>query len=204
MSENNKKKDYLQEIEEKYKKSYETLQQNGFIFKSAINIKMPYLAEELPIISKLIGVDIKQTNLIKQVLEYLKDTQGKHLLLLGNVGTGKTMLATQIIPIIINTYSGKVFKKYKAVDLFDSLDEAKKYPFVIVDDFGTEEKAVVFGNKRDTFAEWVDSIEGRECFCIATSNLNAEQIKQKYDMRTYDRLRGLFKVIQVNEKSMRN
>lgn len=200
---NKKQISYGEVLELKYKQACDTLRNVGYTFDEALSFKLPFLELEMPIISKCIGVDIVITKLVSQVIEYLADTQGKHLLLLGSCGTGKTLLATKIIPLIFMSKLGKIFKVIKACDLNDRLQEAKEYPFVVIDDFGTESTAVNFGNKVEAFNEVIDSVEGRKCFFVVTSNLDANQIKQKYGVRTYDRLRGLFKVIQVNEKSMR-
>lgn len=194
---------YSERLENEYKRAFEVLEKNGYVFEKSLNFQISNFEADLPIISKLIGLEIKKTRLIQEACDFLEDTKGKHLCLLGSCGTGKTLLATKIIPLIFNACFQKIFKVIKACDLNDRLQEAKEYPFVVIDDFGTENTAVNFGNKVEAFNEVVDSVEGRKCFIVVTSNLDANQIKQKYGIRTYDRLRGLFKVIQVNEKSMR-
>lgn len=187
-----------------YLNEIDNFKKHGFMFAEPLNVFIPEAEGEIMKAGEAIGKKLIKTNLITQVAEYLSNTGGKHLLLLGSVGTGKTLLATKIIPFIFFVKYKKVYTVYKACDLFDNLEHAKKYPFVVVDDFGTESTAVNFGNKTDAFSEWIDSLEERTCLAIATTNQDANQIKQKYGIRTYDRLRGLFKVIQVNEKSMRN
>lgn len=194
---------YSERLENEYKRAFEVLEKNGYVFEKSLNFQMSNLSNHLPAISRQVGIDIKETKLIQEVFKYFEDTNGKHLCLLGTCGTGKTLLATKIIPLIFCANFQKIFKVIKACDLNNSLQEAKEYPFVVIDDFGTESTAVNFGNKVEAFNEVIDSVEGRKCFVVVTSNLDANQIKQKYGVRTYDRLRGLFKVIQVNEKSMR-
>lgn len=194
---------YSEKLENDYKRAFEVLEKNGYVFEKSLSFQIPNFEADLPIISKLIGLEIKKTNLIQQVLRFFENTNGKHLCLLGTCGTGKTLLATKIIPLIFCTNLQKIFKVIKACNLNDNLQEAKEYPYVVIDDFGTESTSVNFGNKVEAFNEVIDSVEGRKCFYVVTSNLDANQIKQKYGVRTYDRLRGLFKVIQVNEKSMR-
>ena len=200
---NKKQVQYSERLENDYKRAFEVLEKNGYVFEKSLCYQMPNLSNHLPAISRQVGLEIKETKLIQDVLKFLENTNGKHLCLLGTCGTGKTLLATKIIPIIFCANFQKIFKVIKACDLNDRLQEAKSYPFVVIDDFGTESTAVNFGNKVEAFNEVIDSVEGRKCFFVVTSNLDANQIKQKYGVRTYDRLRGLFKVIQVNEKSMR-
>ena len=194
---------YSEKLENDYKRAFEVLEKNGYVFEKSLSYQMPNLSNHLPVISRQVSIEIKETKLIQDVFKFLENTNGKHLCLLGTCGTGKTLLATKIIPIIFCANFQKVFKVIKACDLNERLQEAKEYPFVVIDDFGTESTAVNFGNKVEAFNEVIDSVEGRKCFFVVTSNLDANQIKQKYGIRTYDRLRGLFKVIQVSEKSMR-
>lgn len=201
--EKKRKLGYSERLENEYRKAFEVLEKNGYVFEKSLNFTLHKLNEHLPEISNALGIDIKQTKLIQEVFKYFEDTNGKHLCLLGTCGTGKTLLATKIIPLIFCANFQKIFKVIKACDLSERLQEAKSYPFVVIDDFGTESTAVNYGNKVEAFNEVIDSVEGRKCFVVVTSNLDANQIKQKYGVRTYDRLRGLFKVIQVNEKSMR-
>ena len=75
--------------------------------------------------------------------------------------------------------------------------------FLVVDDVGTEEDVNNFGHRKHQFAEWVNSVEYRDCFTAISTNLNGEQIKQKYDQRTYDRIKGNFKVILFKNQSFR-
>ena len=200
---NKKQVQYSERLETEYKRAFEVLEKNGYVFEKSLSFQMSNLSNHLPVISRQVGIEIKKTKLIQEVFNFLQNTNGKHLCLLGSCGTGKTLLATKIIPLIFSANFQKIFKVIKACDLSERLQEAKEYPFVIIDDFGTESTAVNFGNKVEAFNEVIDSVEGRKCFFVVTSNLDANQIKQKYGVRTYDRLRGLFKVIQVNEKSMR-
>lgn len=195
---------YSERLEREFKEAREVLEKNGYVFDKSLNIQVPNIYFNLPAISKEVNIEVQETKLIQEAFKLLENTNGKHLCLLGSCGTGKTLLATKIIPLIFNASFKKIFKVIKACDLNDRLQEVKSYPFVVIDDFGTESTAVNFGNKVEVFNEVIDSVEGRKCFFVLTSNLDANQIKQKYGVRTYDRLRGLFKVIQVNEKSMRN
>lgn len=194
---------YSEMLEKEYRNAFEVLEKNGYVFEKSLRFQLPNLSDHLPSISNQVGLEVKETKLIREVFDFFENTNGKHLCLLGNCGVGKTLLATKIIPLIFCASLKKIFKVIKACDLNERINEAKSYPFVVIDDFGTESTAVNFGNKVEAFNEVIDSVEGRKCFFVVTSNLDANQIKQKYGVRTYDRLRGLFRVIQINEKSMR-
>jgi DNA replication protein DnaC len=53
------------------------------------------------------------------------------------------------------------------------------------------------------FSEIVDAIEKRGVLLIATSNLTIDEIKVKYGIRTYDRLRAHMNLVVIKEKSLR-
>lgn len=181
----------------------DTLKRNGFVVGEKLSFQFDEPLGNIKAIGDYLLGNLEVTESVQKVAEYLKDTQGKHLCLLGRVGTGKTLLATKILPILFQMQYNKFFTSIKAVNLADELRVAKRNNFVIIDDVGTESDAMDFGNKISQFSEWIDTLENRSSMSIITTNLSADQIKQRYGMRTYDRIRGLFKVITFNEKSMR-
>ena len=72
-----------------------------------------------------------------------------------------------------------------------------------IDDFGIEGKFYDYGNPHIVFSEIVDGIEKHGTLLIATTNLTMEEIKAKYGLRTFDRLRAIMQVVVVREKSLR-
>ena len=75
---------------------------------------------------------------------------------------------------------------------------------IVIDDLGTEHYYFEYGEKRDLFAELVDQAEKDKRLMIITTNLTTDQIKERYGIRTYDRLRALTKVVSLTGESMRN
>lgn len=53
------------------------------------------------------------------------------------------------------------------------------------------------------FSEVVDNIEKRGLLLIASSNFTIEEIKTKYGLRTYDRLKAYMDLVVIKEKSLR-
>lgn len=185
------------------KAAVKELEKTGFVINDKISFTFHEPLANIKAIGEYLLGNFNITESVNKVAEFLTDTRGKSLCLLGGVGTGKTLLATKILPILFKMQYNKHFQCFKAVNLAEHLSVAKYNNFVIVDDFGTENDAVEYGNKLAQFSEWIDSLENRKCFSIITTNLSAEQIKQRYGLRTLDRIRGNFKVITFNEKSMR-
>ena len=94
-----------------------------------------------------------------RVAEWLSDNKGKGLFLYGNCGRGKTMLAKYIIPALLLVECGKIVNYYDILDLKTKFDEVVRYKIVSIDDIGTEEVLVNFGNKTDIFSEVMDMAE---------------------------------------------
>ena len=135
--------------------------------------------------------------------DWLNDNQGRGLFLYGNCGRGKTVLARYVIPAILLKYDRKVVNCFDAQEMNTNLDEVLKKKIVCIDDIGTEEVSVSYGNKRLAFLEVVDAAEKHGKLLIITSNLNQEQLVQKYGDRTMDRIISTTKRVLFKGKSLR-
>ena len=139
----------------------------------------------------------------EEVADWLSDNQGRGLFLYGNCGRGKTVLARYVIPAILLKYDRKVVNCFDAQEMNTNLDEVLKKKIVCIDDIGTEEISVSYGNKRLAFLEVVDAAEKHGKLLIITSNLNQEQLVQKYGDRTMDRIISTTKRVLFKGKSLR-
>lgn len=180
------------------------LERQGFKLKENENIVIDNAKEKIKIIGKILLEDFVMLDEYKQIAEFFQNgTNGRSLALIGGCGTGKTFFTTKILPVLLKMELNKQCTIIKATELADNLHKYMRQNYLIVDDVGTEEDINNFGNKKHQFAEWVNSIEYRDCFTAISTNLNGEQIKQKYDQRTYDRIKGNFKVILFKNQSFR-
>ena len=139
----------------------------------------------------------------EEVADWLNDNQGRGLFLYGNCGRGKTVLARYVIPAILLKCDRKVVNCFDAQEMNTSLDEVLKKKILCIDDIGTEEVSVNYGNKRLAFLEVVDAAEKNGKLLIITSNLNQEQLVQKYGDRTMDRIISTTKRVLFKGKSLR-
>ena len=73
---------YSELLENEYKRAFETLEKNGYVFEKSLNFQLPNLSDHLPVISRQIGIEIRQTKLIQEVIKFFENTHGKHLCLL--------------------------------------------------------------------------------------------------------------------------
>ena len=135
-----------------------------------------------------------------KVVEWMKDNNGRGLLLKGNVGRGKTEIGRNIMPAVINHHYRRIVNCYDAVEL-----SARKSEFLnnnwplCIDDLGTEKDA----KSRDVFERLADQMEKRDRFLIVTTNLSGEDIRRIYGDRVFDRLKGNTTSITFKGDSMR-
>lgn len=137
------------------------------------------------------------------MVEWLADNRGKGLLVMGTCGTGKTLICGQVLPLLLHMVEGKIVTPYTAQAMNGNLDKVMGQRCVYLDDIGTEETVVSYGNRRDAFCEIVDNAERTGNMIIATTNLNTQELKERYGERTVDRLRAICKVGVVRGPSMR-
>lgn len=161
---------------------------------------------------------------------FIADERQENLLLIGSVGTGKTMLAAAIIRYICEncSVSDKQAEKcydnpyehihspycfLTAINLFTSaqndmlnksnetVQRCKNSKLLVIDDIGTNEKISEF--KESTLLDIIDSRYVNKLPTIITSNLNAEQLKGAIGQRSYDRLKDGATIITISEQSHR-
>lgn len=153
-----------------------------------------------------IGNEGKEAIWIKeydQIAEWLEDNKGLGLLLHGKCGNGKTIMGTHIIPGIILKRLSKVVSCFDINELNNKIDIVLSKKIISIDDVGTEEISIKYGEKRLAFAELMDMVEKQSKLIIITTNLTAEQITAKYGDRIMDRIKATTKRIAFNESSFR-
>ena len=92
---------------------------------------------------------------------------------------------------------------YDAIELTQVTDEVKRYSLKVIDDLGTESNAKVYGQERFAFDEVIDDAEKNGKLLIVTTNLTAEQLKDRYGTRVYDRIVGNMKRVLFQGESFR-
>lgn len=137
----------------------------------------------------------------EEIASWLQDNAGKGLFLYGTCGRGKTVLAKWVIPALLLYYHRKVCNIVDAVDLQDRINEIRNKRFVIVDDLGCEP---ISQFKTLAFGELIDSVEKQGSILIVTTNLNAEELIERYGDRVMDRIKATTKAICFQGDSMRS
>lgn len=138
-----------------------------------------------------------------QVAEWLSNNEGRGLLLYGSCGTGKTFLTRFVLPAVLLKYCRLVVSQFDMAEANFSPDKVLQKHILTLDDIGTEEISVKYGEKRSIVPEVLDSTEKYGKLLFLTSNLGAEQLVNKYGTRTFDRILAVTKRIEFNQKSFR-
>ena len=136
-----------------------------------------------------------------EVIDWMVDTRGRGLMLMGECGLGKSTILNFVIPAIFRTKTNKVLRSIPAKEL--AAVERNVAPFIIIDDLGTESIKNDYGTKIDAVADAISYAEDSSKTLLITTNLSPNSLKERYDERTLDRLRKC-KVVIIKGKSFRN
>lgn len=136
-----------------------------------------------------------------EIIDWMVDTKGRGLMLMGECGLGKSTILNFVIPAIFRTRTNKILRSIPAKEL--GAVDRNKAPFIIIDDLGTESIKNDYGTKIDAVADAVSYAEDSSKTLLITTNLTPQALKERYDERTLDRLRKC-KVVIIKGKSFRN
>ena len=135
-----------------------------------------------------------------EIIDWMVDTRGRGLMLMGECGLGKSTILNYVIPAIFRTRTNKVLRSVPAKELV-AVDR-NVAPFIIIDDLGTESIKNDYGTKIDAVADAISYAEDSSKTLLITTNLSPNSLKERYDERTLDRLRKC-KVVIIKGKSFR-
>jgi DNA replication protein DnaC len=138
-----------------------------------------------------------------QVADWLTDNKGTGLFMYGQNGRGKTVLAQRVLPAIFLQYFNLVLKVVNAQQMNSELESLLKKRVVSLDDVGTEDVRMNYGERCWAFPEIIDSAEKKGHLVVITTNLGRDEIAQKYGIRTLERIKSTTTRILFKGVSMR-
>ena len=139
------------------------------------------------------------------------------LLIYGGVGNGKTTLAKAICKTIGILYDSPYSNERKGVYRISALDVAKcasdpeaftrlkNQELLFIDDIGTEPANIKsWGNEISPVTELLYSRYDRLLFTLMTSNLNEDELRERYGLRIADRMAEMFERLYYSHRSYRS
>lgn len=187
-----------------FKKTLEDLKVTGFNpLPNVVNITVPDAKNVLWRGLNYFTENAEWLPEYEEITNWLSDNKGRGLLCYGNCGRGKSLICWKIIPLLLNHYCRKLVSCYDAQQMNADIDAVKAKHIIYIDDVGTENLSVKFGEKRLAFCEIVDESEKRGKLLILTTNLSLNEISQKYGERTMDRLTAITTRVLFKGESLR-
>lgn len=189
--ENKKRLGRLNAVDEDFNFSFGSFRDCQKILKDAFFTKRP---------------DIKNFKWIPEydeVAMWLSNTEGEGLLLVGDVGRGKSILLKDVIPYLFKKFDNRVIKAYLATELAENYIALMKERILLIDDIGVERKANDWGEKWVPFMFLMDNAEIKSNLVFITTNLSSNQLSERYGTRILDRMLKLCKVIKFEGESLR-
>lgn len=188
-----------------FQQTVERLRDTGFSpVPNAVNISIPDAKSVLWAgIKYFTGENAQWLPEYQEVVSWLINNEGRGLICFGNCGRGKTLICGKILPLVLNHYCRKIVSCYDSQQMNAELDSVKQKHIIYVDDIGTENLSVKYGEKRLAFAELTDEAEKKGKLLILTTNLSIEELGEKYGERTVDRLRAITKTVLFAGESLR-
>jgi DNA replication protein DnaC len=139
----------------------------------------------------------------EEVINWMTDTNGKGLALAGSLGRGKSIILNGVLPIAFFT-KNMVLKPKLAIELSPDLTNQMKSSWAVaIDDIGQENVINNFGTKIDAVEILISHCEDRLKPLFLTTNLDYEQIIERYGPRISDRITRLCKVVEFMGESLR-
>ncbi len=138
-----------------------------------------------------------------QVADYLSNTKGQGLFMVGSVGRGKSVLAEKVIPVLFKAAQNKIVSVYHALALGNHLNEAIRKKFIVIDDVGIESIHNNYGSKTEPFADLIAMAERNSAVVYITTNLTSQQLINRYGERIIGRIEKLCRIVKFEGKSLR-
>jgi DNA replication protein DnaC len=130
-------------------------------------------------------------------------------MLLGGVGSGKTVAAAWAVASYARRSMGAKYDKMRDVanlyragfgDDLKAFERMLRVPLLVIDELTTERDADL---GKAALHEVVDERASRDLRTLLLANRTKDEIRDRYDARTIDRLRECAAVVTLADKSMR-
>ncbi len=151
------------------------------------------------------------------IVDWMTDTADKGLMLMGDCGRGKSVILIYVLPVLFRMRN-RIFITVHAQDIGKEipnqqafygqrpatyLDRLLNSPFPAIDELGVEPMMNDYGEKSEGFNLVLNAAERYHRPVFISTNLNEEQIFNRYGERTMDRLMHLCNTVHFQGESLR-
>ncbi|GAB0481682.1 hypothetical protein KML24007_04280 [Alistipes indistinctus] len=154
----------------------------------------------------------------EQITDWMHDTRGLGLLLIGDCGRGKSIIATGLVPVLLNmknlytypVHADDFNKPYPFAastmgmdPKMTNLDYLMRSPFPTVDELGVETLINDYGERYEGFNRVINAAERYYRPMFVSTNLSKDEMLNRYGERTLDRLQHLCRIVEFRGESLR-
>lgn len=153
-----------------------------------------------------------------RITDWMADTGGLGLLLIGDCGRGKSVIATCLVPVLLgmknlHTYPVHADDFNKPYPFAAStmgmdpkmtcLDYLTRCPYPVIDELGVEPMINDYGERYEGFNRVINTAERYFRPVFVSTNLSKDEMLNRYGERTLDRLRHLCRIVEFKGESLR-
>lgn len=153
-------------------------------------------------------VDTTYPNMLRlpeydEVIDWMTDSKGKGLLLVGTNGRGKTTILMSVIPVIFSVRFNKIVHPFAATDIERIWKAPQRQWALAIDDLGTEARYNDYGEKKELFNDLINDAETFLKPTFISTNLDGQKIVDRYGIRAFDRIVRLCRIVKFSGDSLR-
>jgi len=154
----------------------------------------------------------------EQIIDWMAETGGMGLLLIGDCGRGKSIIATCLVPVLL-AMKNLVAYPVHADDLeriypfaastigmdpkMSNLEYLCRCSYPIIDELGVEPQINDYGERYEGFNRVINAAERHFRPLFISTNLTKQELLGRYGERTLDRLRHLCRIVEFKGESLR-
>lgn len=151
----------------------------------------------------------------EEVVDWMTDTEGKGLLLMGACGRGKSIILQGVIPVLMKMKGINVRPVHAQSFYFppqfstgnwacpSCFEYLLRCAVPVIDELGVEGLRNEYGEKSEGFNLIINAAEMTCKPMFVSTNLSADKIINRYGERTLDRLGHLCRIVTFNGESLR-
>ena len=151
----------------------------------------------------------------EEIVDWMTDTKGKGLLLMGACGRGKSIIIQGVIPVLMKMKGYTARPSHAQSFYFPPQFSTGNWPcpscfeyllrtsFPVIDELGVEGQRNEYGEKSEGFNLIINAAEMTCKPLFVSTNLSGDEIVNRYGERTLDRLGHLCRIVTFSGESMR-